>query len=314
MTGNLRAIGVSRGRPRALTATLVLIAVPVALALTEAVSFHVVNRMDTIVSSGRTREYLLHVPGNYDRGRPTPLVISLHGAGGWPSQQRDVSQWNRVADAHGFIVVYPSGVGGRGPRVWRATLEADVSEDVTFISNLIRRLEATYNVDRTRIYANGLSNGGSMAFVLSCTLSDRIAAVGMVAAAHLVAWSWCANSRPVPMIAIHGTADPLTPFDGGRTWVAPAAFPSIPAFTATWARRNRCESPPAESVVAADVARTVYNRCAGDAAVVLYRIEGAGHVWPGGWPLPEWLAGPNTSSLDASSVMWAFFHEYRLGK
>ena len=84
--------------------------------------------------------------------------------------------------------------------------EPGLARDVRFISELIDKLEAAYNIDPTRIYANGLSNGGGMAFVLSCTLSDRIAAVGMVGAAQTLPWSWCTDRRPVPMIAVswHG--------------------------------------------------------------------------------------------------------------
>jgi polyhydroxybutyrate depolymerase len=64
--------------------------------------------------------------------------------------------------------------------------------------------------------------------------------------------------------------------------------------------------------VAADVTRIAYTNCADDAAVVLYRIEGGGHTWPGGQPLPEWFAGPTSRSIDASSEMWAFFEAHPL--
>ena len=115
-------------------------------------------------------------------GEPAPLVISMHGGGGWPAHQRDVSGWNRLAESHGFIVVYPAGSGA--PRAWSVDHGTGLLDDVRFISELIDTLEAAYNIDPARIYADGLSNGAGMAFVLSCTLSDRIAAVGMVAAAH----------------------------------------------------------------------------------------------------------------------------------
>ena len=135
---------------------------PVALALIEAVSYHVRNRSNgSIVSSGVEREYLLHVPTSYDRSRPTPLVISMHGGALWPAAQEEISQWNRVADEHGFIVVYPSGVSGHGPRAWRAGGGPGLMRDVRFISELIDTLKASYNIDLTRIYANGLSNGGA---------------------------------------------------------------------------------------------------------------------------------------------------------
>jgi polyhydroxybutyrate depolymerase len=302
-----------KGGKRVLVAVLVLIGLPGVLAVTEAVSFYVLNRNNgTIVSSGQKREYLLYVPRSYDRTKPTPLVISMHAAALWPAAQMETSQWNKVAESEGFIVVYPSGMGGGGPRVWRATGGAGLMRDVRFISELIDTLEAAYNIDPARIYANGLSNGGGMAFVLSCTLSDRIAAVGMVAAAQLTPWSWCTDSRPVPMIAFHGTADRVTPYNGGRTWVAPRPFPHIPTWTANWARRNRCGPNPIDSVVAANVTRLEYTNCADDADVVLYTVQGGGHSWPGGKAIPEWMLGPTSRSIDATSQMWAFFREHRL--
>src|SRR5262249_26555922 len=144
------------------------------------------------------------------------------------------------------------------------------------------------------------SNGGGMAFALSCTLSGRIAAVGMVAAALTLPWDGCADPRPMPGIAVHGTADPVTPYKGGSSWTAPDEFPSVPAWMAHWARRNGCAPSPSDAVVAPDVKRRTYTRCTDDAAVVLYTIQGGGHTWPGGGPLPEWLTGPNTRTIDAT--------------
>jgi len=304
-----------KSRKGVLVAVLVLISLPVVLVLVEAASFYVANRSNgSFVSSGQEREYLLYVPRSYDRTKPTPLVISMHGAGLWGAAQKETSQWNTVADGQGFIVVYPSAVGGGGPRIWHVDHGPGLMRDVRFISELIDTLKASYNIDPTRIYANGLSNGGGMSFVLSCTLSDRIAAVGMVAAAQLLPWSWCTDHRPVPMISFHGTADPATPYNGGRTWVAPERFPSIPNWTANWARRNRCGTNPVESVVAADVTRLEYPSCADAAAVVLYTVQGGGHSWPGGKPLPEWFVGRTSNSIDASSLMWAFFREHPLAR
>jgi polyhydroxybutyrate depolymerase len=302
-----------KSRTTFLGAILILLSLPVVLAVTEAVSFYVGNRNNgSFISSGETRKYLLYVPRSYDRTRPTPLVISMHGAGGWPAQQRNLSEWNRLAESQGFIVVYPSAVYGAGPRIWRVGEGAGLEKDVQFISELIDRLEAAYNIDRERIYANGMSNGGGMSFVLSCTLSDRIAAVGMVGAAQTLPWRWCTDHRPVPMIAFHGTADRMAPYNGGRSTIAPDLFPSIPAWTAKWAGRNRCGPNPVESVVAADVTRREYTNCADDAAVVFYIVRGGGHSWPGGEPLPEWFVGPTSRSIDATSEMWAFFRAHPL--
>src|SRR4051812_5035774 len=144
----------------------------------------------------------------------------------------EVSEWNRLADSQRFIVVYPSGTGT--PRIWHAGRGPRLMKDVRFIADLIDKLEADYNIDPQRIYANGLSNGGGMSFVLSCTLSDRIAAVGLVAAAQTLPWSWCTDRRAVPMIAFHGTADPMVAYDGGASWTSPQPFPSVPKWAANW--------------------------------------------------------------------------------
>jgi polyhydroxybutyrate depolymerase len=298
-------------RKAAIGAVLFLITLPALLAVIEAVSFHVRNRNNGfIVSSGEARKYILYVPRSYDRSHPTPLVISMHGAGGWPAQQMDLSRWNRLAESQRFIVVYPSGVEGGGPTIWRVGREDGLMKDVRFIAELIDKLEAAYNIDPRRIYATGFSNGGGMAFVLSCTLSDRIAAVGMVGAAQTLPWTWCTDHRPVPMIAFHGTADRFAPYNGGRSPIAPELFPSIPAWTANWARRNRCAPNPVETRVSADVIRREYTSCADGAAVDLFTVQGGGHSWPGGGPLPEWMVGTTSRGIDATSQMWSFFRAH----
>src|SRR6202166_4044338 len=238
---NSRKIGIG--------AALVLIGLPIVLVLIVYRSFYAVfffpNRTSattgTIVSSAEKREYLLYVSKSYDRTKPTPLVIGLHTSMSWPSSSMAISQWNLVADENGFMVIYPEGTGF-GPKSWEMTGSETPSRmpDVIFISELIDKLEASYNIDKTRIYANGMSNGGGMAFVLSCTLSDRIAAVGMISAGLDPGWSWCTDHRPVPVIAFHGTADPICPYNGGWSKLAGGTFPSVPRFMEDWSRRNEC--------------------------------------------------------------------------
>ncbi|MFY9552193.1 MAG: PHB depolymerase family esterase [Thermoanaerobaculia bacterium] len=298
-------------------AVLAIIGLPVLLVLLAAVSIRILDQTNgTIVSSGQKREYLLYVPRSYDRAKPTPLVISMHGGALWPAAQKGISQWNRVADKHGFIVVYPSGTGV--PKAWHMGEEGKGAEaleaNVRFISELIDTLEAAYNIDPTRIYADGYSVGGGMAFAVSCRLSHRVAAVGAVSPAEFLPMNWCKDSRPVPMVEFDGTADRLKPYKGGRAPFGPGLFPAVRDWVASWARRNRCGPNPVESVVAKDVTRLDYTNCAEDAAVVLYTIQGGGHTWPGSKPILAWIVGPTSRSIDASSLMWEFFREHRLPK
>jgi polyhydroxybutyrate depolymerase len=261
----------------------------------------------TIVASGETRQYLLYVPKTYDRSKATPLIISLHPAATWPAAEMEISRWNELADEQGFIVVYPS--GSDVPRVWPMG-QRSLGTDVKFISDLIDKLEAAYNIDPTRIYADGMSNGGGMAFALSCRLSDRIAAIGAVAAAQTLEWNECGNSKPVPTVAFHGTADTFAPYQGGSSPVLPDSVPKIRDWAANVARRNQCKGDPVDTPISPGVRRLAYKNCAENADVILYTVEGGGHTWPGGKPLPESVVGLTTREINATRVMWEFFLQH----
>ena len=260
----------------------------------------------TIVSSGTTRQYLLYVPKTYDRSKPAPLVISLHPAATWPAAEMEISRWNDLADEQGFIVVYPS--GSEVPRVWPMG-QRSLGTDVKFISDLIDKLEAAYNIDPNRIYADGMSNGGGMAFALSCELPNRIAALGAVAAAQEQPWN-CRDSKPVPTVAFHGTADKFAPYQGGPSPFAPNPFANILDWTAHVAQRNQCKGDPIDTRISPSVRRLAYTNCAQNAGVILYTVEGGGHTWPGGRPLPESMVGLTTREINATKLMWAFFAQH----
>ncbi|HET7010631.1 MAG TPA: PHB depolymerase family esterase [Anaerolineales bacterium] len=268
-----------------------------------------------IVSSGETRRYLLFVPTTYDPARPTPLVISLHGFVQWPANQMQTSQWNDLAEEFGFLVVYPEGTGF--PRRWRAGGQAggssDPLADVVFISDLIDELELIYNIDPARIYANGISNGGGMSFLLGCALSDRIAAIGGVAGLYVYPLEACRPSRPVPMIALHGTADAIVPYLGGPSRGPEMQLPSIPEWMAARAKLNGCDATPTALPTSGEVSGIRYSDCDQGAEVDFYTIEGGGHTWPGGDPLPGWIAGPTSQDISATRVMWEFFSRFSLG-
>ena len=264
----------------------------------------------SVMTSGEARKYLLYVPKSYDRSKPTPLIISFHAAALRPQSEMEISRWNEVADQLGFIVVYPS--GSDLPRVWPGGTRS-LPRDVKYISDLIDKLAGEYNIDPRRIYADGMSNGGGMSFALSCKLGDRIAAAGAVSSAQTLPWERCDGSKPVPLIVFHGTADRFAPYHGGASPVAPEPFPDIPEWIARAAQRNQCKASPVETRVSPSVRRLSYGDCAGNADVVFYSVEGGGHTWPGGGPLPEWIVGPTTHEISADRIMWDFFMAHPLG-
>lgn len=296
-----------------LAGLLVLLGLAVTLALAGGAAYLLSDRTNgTVVSSGEARRYLLYVPKSYDPSKPAPLVISLHGFVQWPANQMQLTGWNDLADRYGFIVVYPSGTGF--PKRWRASGAegSGLMPDVTFVSDLIDQLEREYNIDPSRIYANGLSNGGGMSFMLSCALSDRIAAIGTVAGAYSLPWSECHPARPVPAIVFHGTADPIVPYQGGVSRGPGFKLPAIPGWVEELSRRNGCSPSPVESPVSGEVSGIEYTHCSGNADVVLYTIAGGGHTWPGGEPLPKFITGRTTQGIEATQTMWDFFQQHPL--
>ncbi len=292
---------------------LAVLAVAVALVLAAAIAFRAQNRTNgALVTSGGERSYLLYVPDNYDPSTPAPLVITIHGFAQTPAHQMQLTGWNDLADRYGFIVVYPEGTGF--PRRWEAGRGSTGGErplkEVAFISDLITKLEREYNIDPARIYANGLSNGGGMSFLLSCALSQRIAAVGLVSGAYLYPWEECRPDRPVPAVVFHGTDDPIVPYGGSPSRFFNVPFPSIPEWVAALAQRNGCDPGYDQLALTGEVTHIRYTGCEAD--VVFYSIAGGGHSWPGGEPLPAFLTGQTTEDFDATQVIWDFFQEHPL--
>ncbi len=271
---------------------------------------------DGLISDGVKRKYLLYVPTSYDPTKPTPLVISLHGFKDYPARQMRKSGWNVLAEQEGFIVVYP--LGSNVPPAWQLynykDPAANPTVDIRFISHLIDHLEQKYDIDPARIYANGLSNGGGMSQALACVLSERIAAIGSVVGAYFYPLDTCQPTRPVPMIAFHGTADKLVSYTGGPSERFDYPFPSIPEFMEKLAHRNGCTTTPMEQMINSKVRSTSYSGGAGGADVVLYTIAGGEHAWPVGNRLPRWLAGNASVDINATRVMWEFFKTHPFNK
>lgn len=279
------------------------------------VAWQVADRVNGhLVSSGERREYLLHVPGSYDASTPVPLVITLHGFAQWPANQAYVSQWNKLADEEGFIVVYPSGTGF--PKRWRASWdESDpqaVDKEVQYFKDLLDQLSRDYKIDPEQIFVNGLSNGAGMALRLACELPERVAAIGGVAGAYLVDLGGCPGG--VPGIFFHGKADPIVPFEGGPSERFAMPFPNIANFVDDYAQLNHCEPGAQVFLTQGNVSGASYEGCELGADVVFYTITDGGHTWPGGRALPKRITGKTSDELDATRLMWDFFVEHSAAK
>lgn len=274
-----------------------------------------------LTHQGRARRYLVHEPAGADPGAPLPLVLAFHGGLGCAEVQRRQSGLDAVADRAGFRVVYPDGTGPRGRLTWNAGRCCGYAvregvDDVGFVDRLLDALAKQVAVEPRRVYACGMSNGAMLCYRLACELSERIAAIGAVAGSMSV--DGPAPARAVPVIHFHGLEDENVRFAGGvgRNQLQPLPHRPVLETIAWWVDRNRCRSEP-EVVEESDciVERYEPARPGNGAPVVLYKLPGGGHTWPGGLDVTRHLAtGRLVNSVPASALVWEFFRRFELPK
>jgi len=264
---------------------------------------------------GRSRVVIVHVPSGYSPSVKVPLVLNMHGSGSTAQGQEAFSGMDVTADADDFIVAYPQALipDGTGfdwnvpgvPLVRGRAVPKGSADDIAFLTTLVGSLEQRYCIDSSRVYATGFSGGARMSSQLACDSSATFAAVAPVSGLRRP--SPCRAQRAVPIIAFHGTADPVDPYNGNGQ---PYWTYSVPQAAIDWAQQNGCSQAASTSQPSAGVTLTEYSGCVGAVKVELYTIAGEGHEWPGGPTMPKSLIsvlGPQSSAIDADGTMWAFF-------
>ena len=264
-----------------------------------------------ILVGGVERSYLLHRPNA--RPGPRPLVLVLHGGGGTGRRMEEHTGFSRLADAEGFYVLYPDGIGGH----WNDGRGlADAShDDVSFIRALLDTLRREFKVDSSRVYATGISNGAMFAHRLACDLPGTFAAIGPVAGALPAALvPRCGSAAPVSVLSLQGMDDRLVPFAGGNVRAVRGAVLSAWESVGHWARRATCDSAAAPRRVdrvrdGTAILEHVYSGC-GRHAVELHAITGGGHTWPGGPRVRARLIGRTTREINGTRTLWQFFERH----
>ena len=282
-------------------------------------------RSKSLTHNSLQRDYHLYIPSSYRNSTAAPLVIALHGGGGNGHKMEKLSHLNLPANQYGFIVAYPDAVerhwnDGRELKNYRSQKEN--IDDVGFISKMIDAIGTEYNIDPQRVYVTGASNGAMMSLRLGCELAHKITAIAPVIGSmpeNLV--TRCAPARPIPLMMINGTDDPLVPWEGGYVHIFRKKLGkiiSVPQTVDFWVARNGCSPDPQISMepdtVPDDntrVQKSAFGQCTDGADVVLYEVKGGGHTWPGGHQyLPEFLIGKTSRDLNATITIWNFFNGY----
>ncbi len=262
----------------------------------------------TLLAEGVTRSYRLHIPSRYQGNQPVPLIFNFHGHDSNARQQEVYTGFSALADQHDFVVVYPQGLtGSDGGAGWNTHgPNAPHVDDVAFVGTLLSQIEATLCIDRQRIFATGISNGGGMTALLACRMAGQFAAFAPVSGAFYPIPGGCHPQRSVPLLEFHGTGDFVVPYDGEPR----IALPPIGSWLREWASRDGCQHGPQVFWQQADVTAEEWTACTLPGLVVHYRIAGGGHTWPGAFADP--LLGRTTHTIDATSLIWQFFTAHPL--
>jgi polyhydroxybutyrate depolymerase len=251
------------------------------------------SRQIVLPVDGQARAVLLHVPFAA-AGARLPLVLAFHGFGGSGIEMERETGLSTLANSAGFIVAYPIALGGR----WSIHVGVRSERDVDLARATIEYVAARYCTDASRVYAVGVSNGGSQAVHVACELSDEIAAAAFVAGDYRAA-DGCKPVKPVSVLEIHGLDDNVVPYRGfDEAGGAGAVF----GFLNLWEALDRCAAPPTHTRVAPHMLELAW-RCATGTRVAHVKVFNFGHAWPGADPPPGRLPGPGS----ATTLLWRFF-------
>jgi polyhydroxybutyrate depolymerase len=262
----------------------------------------------TLGHDGLTRNYRIHVPANYQEGDVLPLVFNFHGFNSNALEQEIYSQMSAIADEENFFVVYPNGTGlilswNVG---WAIGSDAD---DIGFTSAMIDTIYAEYNIDTTRVYACGMSNGGFFSYQLACELNNRITKIASVTGSMLESkLESCELENPIPVLQIHGTSDDVVNYNGTTGISMP-----IEDLLAGWRELNGCTeisdtiAVPNENNLDFSTAELIqYRDCDNSVYMAFYKVDNGGHTWPGAL-----LSIPGVTNRDFSATreIWDFFND-----
>lgn len=219
------------------------------------------------------REYGIHLPKEFSTTQYYPALFYYGGKGGTHLQAETMSGIGSLP----VIAVFPAPtVGTDGALAWQSAPYASGADDIAFTKSILRDITSSLCIDRTRVYAMGMSNGGGFASLLSCKMSNTFAAVGLGAAALYYPAAGCVPSEPVPLINIHGDADSIVPYLGSIN----RRLPAIDTWMQWRAEQNHCLPLPQMSPSPAlTITTTTWLSCSENATVQNVRLQGGGHVW-----------------------------------
>ena len=247
----------------------------------------------TIQVGQRERSYLLSVPSGAEQRSRLPMIFVFHGYG---ENAASIREYSRL-DSADAIVVYLDGE----KHAWAPAPYAKTSggEDLAFVDAVREEVMGEYSVDKSRVFATGLSNGGGFATYLGCQRPQDFTAVASVSAAFYHRVAEGCSSIPIKHADFHGTDDEVMSYYGGERH--DTAYESIEAMLAETAERNHCRPEYVEKPLSETVTELRWDGC--DAPLMHYRVDHGPHIWPGG----AYDTSETTTRGFATRTLLAFF-------
>lgn len=225
----------------------------------------------TVMTADGERKYLLHLPSDFKDSSYYPIVMFYPGKGGQVEDVHAAFGLNTLP----AITVYPYPTIGRdGVTAWEGAPYSSGADDVAFTASVLDKIQSELCIDRTRVYAIGLSNGGAFASLLSCKLPERFAAYAVIAGAMYDPDGSCRPSSPSPLLNVHGDNDPIVPYDGSII----RRLPQIDEWVAKRAEAERCQRPVTTYPDSTQII-TTWEKCRNNGVVQNVRVIGGVHAW-----------------------------------
>lgn len=218
------------------------------------------------------RSFILSLPENYTAQKKWPVVLAFHG---WGQSAESLRGYSRL-DAAQAITVFPTGKN----KAWSPAPYAETrgSEDKKFVLDILDSLRATYNVDDSRLFATGMSNGGGFAAYLACQMPGIFYSVATISAAYYEDILKDCAHEPVGRLDMHGTDDPIVSYYGGTRHET--NYFSVESVLEQDRKRNKCSEKVETHRLVNNALDMHWTGCS--APLEHIRIGGGSHVWPGG--------------------------------
>ena len=272
----------------------------------------------TLKIDGVSRTYHLFIPDYFNANKKLPLVIVLHGGGGTGQNMIRFTHFNDLAEEDTFLVVYPDGLhhGWNDYRIGEKLQHEQ--DDVKFISMLIDELVAHHQADAKRVFVTGISNGAIFSLFLAQELSQKILAIAPVCGSIPANYAGTYHiDRPLSILIINGTADPLVKYEGGPVLSKRSnrgEVISTDSMIYLLTNRYHCMSPIRRQEFpdvnlkdGCHAEKYIYPTCSAT-QIILIKVIGGGHTWPGGFQyLPKKIVGNVCKDFNATSEVWNFF-------